>query len=69
MYRFAHSEPSAVRHRAMIELTYSLRARLLTQLGSLEFRDIFKVPFFRWLPKVAFQRDPIAIPPLTCPLP
>jgi hypothetical protein len=31
----------------MIELTYFLRARLLTQLGSLEFRNVLQVHFFR----------------------
>jgi hypothetical protein len=40
-------EPSAVRHLAMIELPYFRWTRLLTQLGSLEFRDMFQVHFFR----------------------
>jgi hypothetical protein len=46
MYPFEQGEPSAVRHRAMIELPYFLRTRLLTQLGSLDFRDKFRVHFF-----------------------
>jgi hypothetical protein len=50
MYRFELGEPSAVRHRAMIELPYFLWARLLTQLGSLESRDMFQMHFFVRLP-------------------
>jgi hypothetical protein len=40
---FQTREPSAVRHRAMIELPYFLWARPLTQLGSLEFHDMVGV--------------------------
>jgi hypothetical protein len=36
----------------MIELPYFFRARLLTQLGSLEFRGMFQVHFFVRLPYV-----------------
>jgi hypothetical protein len=47
MYRVELDEPSAVRHQALIELPNFHQARLLTQLGSLKFRGMFQVHFFR----------------------